>query len=85
MDLLGFPNMYKGDFLEILWLLKREEIKSEELEPALQLLKSKKQADGNWHLERKVYNMTTSVGELNKPNQFVTERADEVLNYYNPI
>jgi hypothetical protein len=82
IDLLTFPNMYKSDFLEILWLLKREKIKSDKLKPALELLKSKQQKNGSWHLERKVHNMVTSVGELNHPNQFITDRADEVLNYY---
>jgi hypothetical protein len=82
MDLLTFPNMYKADFLEILWLLKRENVKSNLLGPALNLLKSKQQPDGNWHLERKVYNMVTSVGQLNKPNPFITKRAEEVLAYY---
>ena len=82
MDLLTFPNMYKSDFLEILWLLKREGVKSDELKPALELLKSKQQDDGNWLLERKVYNMVTSIGELNKPNQFITDRANEILDYY---
>ena len=41
MDLLTFPNFYKGDFLELLWILQREEVISNELKPALELLKSK--------------------------------------------
>ncbi|KAA3609858.1 MAG: hypothetical protein D8M58_08560 [Calditrichaeota bacterium] len=82
MDLLTFPNMYKSDFLEILWLLKREKIKSEKLEPALKLLKSKQQESGYWQLERKVNSMVSSIGELGKPNEFVTDRANEVLKYY---
>lgn len=79
MDLLTFPNMYKSDFLEILWLLKREGISSEQLTPALQLLRNKQHEDGNWHLERQAHNMVASVGEVNKTNQFITERAKEVL------
>lgn len=82
MDRLSFPNMYKGDFLEILWLLKREDVQSDHLSPALELLKSKRQEDGSWHLEKKVNNMVTSIGPLNKSNQFITERANEVLEYY---
>ena len=38
MDKLTFPNMYKGDFLEILWLLKRENIQSKKLQKAIKLL-----------------------------------------------
>ncbi|MGD2035075.1 MAG: hypothetical protein PVF73_08470 [Bacteroidales bacterium] len=82
MDLLTFPNMYRSDFLEILWLLKREQVRSAELKPALDLLRSKQQKNGYWHLERKVHNMVTSIGDLNRPNLFVTDRANEVLNYY---
>ncbi|MBK9013800.1 MAG: hypothetical protein IPM82_06780 [Saprospiraceae bacterium] len=82
MDLITFPNMYKSDFFEILWLLKRESVMSEALKPAIQLLKSKQREDGCWHLEKKVQNMVVSIGELNQPNQFITNRANEVLEYY---
>lgn len=82
MDLLTFPNFYKGDFLEILWLLKREGIVSVELKPALELLKSKRREDGNWVLERKINNMVTSIGQVNQPNPFITERANEVIQYF---
>ncbi len=82
MDLLTFPNMYKSDFLEILWLLKREDVISKELNQALKLLKSKQQEDGYWHLERVVHNMIVAVGQLNQPNEFITNRANEVLEYY---
>ena len=82
MDKLTFPNMYKSDFLEILWLLKRENVKSDNLRLAIDLLKSKQLLTGDWNLERKVNNMTTSIGEINQPNQFVTIRAKEVLDFY---
>lgn len=82
MDKLTFPNMYKSDFLEILWLLKRENIKSDKIRPAIELLKSKQLSGGDWNLERKVHNMTTSIGEINQPNKFVTRRANEVLEFY---
>ena len=82
LDLLTFPNFYKGDFLEILWILKREQVTSNELIPALELLQSKQQMDGNWALERKMNNMVVSVGEINQTNPFVTERAKEVTEYY---
>ena len=82
IDKLTFPNMYKSDFLEILWLLKREGIKSENLCPAIDLLKSKRLSSGNWNLEKKINNMVASIGEINQPSQFVTRRAKEVLDYY---
>ena len=82
MDKLTFPNMYKSDFLEILWLLKRENVKSDHLRSAIDLLKSKQLSSGDWNLERKLSNMATSIGEINRPNQFVTKRAKEVLEFY---
>lgn len=82
MDKITFPNMYKSDFLEILWLLKREEVQSEHLGAAIGLLKSKQLVDGNWNLERQVHKMTTSIGAKDKTNEFVTKRAIEVLEFY---
>ncbi|MBN2051817.1 MAG: hypothetical protein JW760_15300 [Spirochaetales bacterium] len=82
IDRLTFPNMYTGDFLEILWLLKREGVRSERLDAALELLESKRLADGTWNLERKVNNLVTSIGVVDRPNEFVTERAREVMEYY---
>ncbi|MBK8626588.1 MAG: hypothetical protein IPN86_13780 [Saprospiraceae bacterium] len=82
MDHLTFPNMYKSDFLEILWVLKRENIKSDELTKAIRLLKTKQLDNGAWPLERKIHNMVASIGETNGPNPYVTKRAEEVLNYY---
>ncbi len=83
MDLLTFPNMYKSDFLEILWLLKREGIQSNKIQSAIDLLISKQNEDATWNLERKVNNLITSIGPLDKPNQFITQRANEVLGYFN--
>jgi hypothetical protein len=82
IDKLTFPNMYKSDFLELLWLLKREQVRSAELLPALHLLASKRQAGGHWHLERKMHNMVAPIGKVNRPNTFITARAGEVLGYY---
>lgn len=85
MDQLTFPNMYKSDFLEILWILKREKVVSDLLVPSLELLRSKQNQDGTWPLERKMNNLVTSVGPLNMTNAFVTERAQEVLDFYNHL
>jgi len=82
IDKLVFPCMYQSNFLEILWLLKRENVQSETLLPALQLLKSKQQPEGNWNLEKKISNMVASVGAENKPNEYITKRAIEVLEFY---
>lgn len=82
INLLTFPNFYKSDFLEILWVLRRERINSMEITPALELLKSKQKSDGNWDLEREIKNMVTPIGKINQPNQFITERANEVIEFY---
>ena len=82
IDLLTFPNFYKADFLEILWILKREGIYSQALHPALDLLRSKRKGDGQWELERKMNNMMVSIGPIDQPNSFVSERAKEVIDYY---
>ena len=82
MDKLTFPNMYKSDFLEILWLLKRENVKSNKIRSAIDLLKSKQGPSGDWNLEKKVNNLATSIGVVNQPNPFVTKRAKEVLAFY---
>lgn len=80
LDMLTFPNMYKSDFLEILWLLKREKVNSDDMERALQLLQSKQQDDGSWLLEREINNMVVSIGKKNAPNAFITQRAIEVIH-----
>jgi len=85
IDALTFPSMYKSDFLEILWLLKRENVRSPDLIHSLQLLRSKQKADGNWHLERQIHHMVASAGSLNNPNPFISERAEEVLEFYSDL
>jgi hypothetical protein len=82
IEKLGFPCMYRSNFLEILWLLKRENVCSPNTTPALELLKSKQQPAGNWHLEKKISNMAANVGAENKPNEYITKRAKEVLEFY---
>jgi len=74
--------MYQSDFLEILWLLKREGVYDSRMKKALKLLKSKQNKDGTWNLERIVTNIIVSCGKKNKPNPFITQRAHEVLKYY---
>jgi hypothetical protein len=79
---LTFPNMYQGDYLEILWLLKREKVKSVHINKALDLLKSKMKPDLTWKIERPIRNMIIPIGKRNGGNEFITERAREVIDYY---
>ena len=78
---LTFPNFYKSDFLEILWLLAREGVHDRRMSRALALLRSKMQAGGLWELEKST-NIIVSTGQKERANAFITERASEVLEYY---
>ncbi len=79
---LTFPNMYNSDFLEILWLLQRENIKSNKLERAIDLLLDKREHDGTWKIERRIKDLIIPIGRANYGNEFVSKRATEVFNYY---
>ena len=81
IDILTFPNFYKSDFLEILWLLAREEIQDRRMSRSLMLLRSKMKDGGYWELEKSM-NIIVSIGQKNCTNVFITERATDVLGYY---
>jgi hypothetical protein len=78
---LTFPNFYKSDFLEILWLLAREAVHDRRMAPALELLRSRMKEGGTWELE-KAKNIVVSIGGEGRANAFITERASAVLDYY---
>jgi hypothetical protein len=78
---LTFPNMYQADYLEILWLLKREKVESVHIGKALNLLKSKMKPDLTWKIERQIKNLIVPIGN-NIGNEFITKRAKEVIDYY---
>jgi hypothetical protein len=78
---LTFPNMYQADFLEILWLLKREQVKSIHIDKALNLLRSKMNPGSTWKIERQIKNLIIPVGNKNYGNELITRRAREVLEY----
>lgn len=81
IDYLTFPNFYKSDFLEILWLLAREEVQDRRMSRSLMLLRSKMKDGGYWELEKSM-NIIVSIGQKNCANAFITERATDVLDYY---
>lgn len=85
IEKLTFPNMYKADFLESLWLLALNKVQDERIDHALQLLVSKKFASEEWPLERKMNNIPAGVGPVGRANPFVTKRAKTVLEYYKII
>ncbi len=78
---LTFPNMYQSDYLEILWLLKREKANSVDTGKALDLLKSKRETDSTWKIERQIKDLIIPVGKKGG-NEFITKRAREVMDYY---
>ena len=79
---LTLPNMYKSDFLEILWLLKREGIRSDRMDGALELLEGKMKPDGTWALEHQVKDLIVPITGKKLGNELITERAREVMDYY---
>lgn len=81
IDQLTFPNFYKSDFLEILWLLAREGVHDNRMIHALDGLRSRMKQDGIWNMEKK-QNTIVSLGGKDKPNTFITERAARVLEFY---
>lgn len=78
---LTFPNFYKSDFLELLWLLAREEVHDRRMSRSLEMLRSKMKDGGYWELEKEM-NSIASTGQKDRANAFVTERANAVLDFY---
>ena len=74
---LRFP--ISGDFLQVLWLLKREGVKDRRMRRAIRLLLSRRNRDGTWNLEATVPNGIVTFGKVNAPNPFITEKALYVL------
>ncbi len=74
--------MYESDFLEILWLLKREQVVSEPLQRALDLLENKMDSGANWKIERQIKDLIIPIGKKKYGNEFITKRAREVIGYY---
>lgn len=81
IDKLTFPSI-RSDYLELLWLLAREEVQDQRVRRAVALLRSKMKVDESWELEKRINNLTTSVGQKGRANAFITARALEVLAYY---
>ncbi len=79
---LTFPNMYQGDYLEILWLLKKEKVKSKYIKKALNLLKSKMEPNSTWKMERPIRNLIIPITKKNYGNELITRRAREVIDCY---
>jgi hypothetical protein len=81
IEKLTFPNFYRSDFLEILWLLAREDVHDRRMSRALALLRSRMKEGSSWELEKSM-NTIVSIGQKGCANAFITERASEVLDHY---
>lgn len=77
----GFPMFYTGDILQNVDALVRLGYgKDERLQPALELVRSKVDAEGRWSLDRGYSGqMWASFGTRGKPNKWVTLRALRVF------
>ena len=78
---LVFPNFYHSDTLELLWLLAREGVRDGRTARAVALVRGKRLADGTWAQEKDL-NTVATVGKKGQSNAFITERAQEVMGYY---
>ncbi len=82
IQFLTFPNMYQSDFLEVLWVLMKAGVKDGRMLKAIELLKSKRNNEGNWIIEKEVSDLIVPLGRNGLGSQAVTERAQEVLKFY---
>ncbi len=79
---LTIPNMYKSDFLEILWILSREKVRSDKMLKAHELLKNKMKNGDTWELERQVQNLIVPITKERLGNALITKRAKEVTTFF---
>jgi len=78
---LTFPNSWKSDTLEILWILAREGVRDRRTARSLELLRSKRKDGGHWELEKPM-RIIVPIGKKNQPNAFITERANETVEIF---
>lgn len=79
---LTFPNMYHSDFLEVLWILMKADVRNQKMKKAIELLKSKMSQDGEWSIEKKVSDLVVPIGKMGYGNQVISARAREIIMYY---
>lgn len=76
----GFPLFYQSDALEVLDVLTRLKVQDDRMEKALDLVVSKQDENGRWHLEN-TFNgkMWVNIEEKKKPSKWITLKAVRVL------
>ncbi len=79
----GFPLGYTSDLLEALEVLGRLGVPvGSQLAPALDMVRSKRDASGHWALEHTLDNTWAAFGEIGQPSKWVTLRALRVLKVW---
>lgn len=71
--------MYKSDYLEILWLLKREGVEDKRINRAAGMLKSRMLPEGIWVPERNPGKLIIPFANKRDGSIFATKRANEVI------
>lgn len=78
---ITFPNMYQSDFLELLWLLKKENIISPKLSRVLEYLREKRKNDGFWQVEKIPKDLIIPFSKKDA-KKIINKRAKEVIEFY---
>jgi len=79
----GFPLMYQDDVLEMLEIMAKLEVRDARLKDAIDLVESKRGADGRWILENTFNGRTiANIEQKSKPSKWITLKALQVLNFY---
>ncbi len=77
---LGFPRFWDTDILEILGILTRLGCRDERMQEALDVLRSKQDADGRWSLESSwTGRMLVRIEKEGLPSKWITLKALSVL------
>lgn len=77
---LGFPLMWDTDALEMLEVLSELGYRHERMQEAVDLVASKRDADGRWRMERSFNGrMLTNIERRHRPSKWISLRALSVL------
>lgn len=77
---LTFPWFYGYDILRGLWVLTRLGVRDERMDDALDVLRTRRQADGRWLLDSTPYGqMQANLEKKGQPSQWITLLATTVL------
>lgn len=82
----GFPLMWNTDALEILDILTRLGIRDGRMQPAVDLVRRKQDANGRWRLDQSWNGrLLVDIERQGKPSKWVTLRALQVLHRWSGV